>query len=186
MMNEQRRFIHDVLASLLELPGSSVIWQHQNRMPKQKWPYATLRIYSLVHEVSPEFRHTGKPGTLNVFVPTTAVIEVQVFDAGDSEAYDRIEKMIRGLERPTIVDKCVSARVAFFDVENTVDLTALQENQTWESRAAVDLHIRYNSEIEDTPGYIGTVHIDGETLVPGVAEPLPLPIEIEGGTETNG
>lgn len=182
MTSDKRRFIHDILATLLELPGSSVIWQHQNRMPKQKRPYATLRIYSAVHEVSPELRRTDKPGTLNVFVPTTATVEVQVFDAGDSTAYDRIEQMIRGLERPTIVDKCVSARVAFFDAENTVDLTALQENQTWESRAAVDLHIRYNSEVMDTPGYIDAVKIDGATLVPGRPEPLPLPIEVKGGT----
>lgn len=182
MTNDQRQFIHDILAELLDFSGSQVIWQHQNRMPKQIKPYATIRIYSLLHETSPELRHTNKDGVLNVVVPTTVTVEVQVFDKTDGGAYERIEGMIRGLERPTIVDRCRTARLSFFDVENTVDLTALQENQTWESRAAVDLHVRYNSEVADAPGYINAVTIDGETIAEGQETPLPLPIEIKGGT----
>ena len=52
--------------------------------------------------------------------------------------------------------------MAVYDAEGTTDLSGLLEGQTWEERAAVDLHVRFNSEVDDAPGYIESVVIEAD------------------------
>ena len=89
----------------------------------------------------------------------TCTLAVQYFG---EDAASHLETMTTGFSRPTIVDRCFSAKVAVYDTEGTTDLSGLLEGQTWEERAAVDLHIRYNSEVDDAPGYIESVVIEAD------------------------
>ena len=45
MVNETRKFLHDIIADLLGLPKKSVIWGRQNGY-KQNTPLVTLMAYS--------------------------------------------------------------------------------------------------------------------------------------------
>lgn len=170
-----KKFLHDLIASLLDLPDNKVVWLNQN-MPKLKKPYATLHLYSQKGEVSEEIRLTGQPGIVDVFVPTAAKLEVQLYECAGDDPADKVENMVHKLKTPSIVDKCSFAKVAFFDAGPVNDLTGLVDKQTFEPRAAVDLDIRYNSVIADDVGYINEVNIDGNTG-------KPLPFTVEGGQE---
>jgi len=66
------------------------------------------------------------------------------------------------LQRPTIVDRCFAANIAFTRAEDTQDLTFLLDGRSWEERASRDLIITYSRSIEDNPGYITTVIIEAE------------------------
>lgn len=157
MTREQMDFLHGIIAELLALPGKRVVWAQQN-MPRLCRPFATLQLFGERYEKSEELRPTG-PGQYKVVVPMTCTLSVQYFGA---DAASHLEAMTTGLSRPTIVDRCFAAKVAVYDAEGTTDLSGLLEGQTWEERAAVDLHVRYNSEVEDTPGYIESVVIEAD------------------------
>lgn len=157
MTREQMDFLHGIIAELLALPGKRVVWAQQN-MPRLCRPFATLQLFGERYEKSEELRPTG-PGQYKVVVPMTCTLSVQYFGA---DAASHLEAMTTGLSRPTIVDRCFAAKVAVYDAEGTTDLSGLLEGQTWEERAAVDLHVRYNSEVDDTPGYIESVAIEAD------------------------
>lgn len=157
MTREQMDFLHGIIAELLALPGKRVVWAQQN-MPRLCRPFATLQLFGKRYEKSEELRPTG-PGQYKVVVPMTCTLAVQYFG---EDAASHLEAMTTGLSRPTIVDRCFAAKVAVYDAEGTTDLSGLLEGQTWEERAAVDLHVRYNSEVEDTPGYIESVVIEAD------------------------
>ena len=157
MTREQMDFLHGIIAELLALPGKRVVWAQQN-MPRLCRPFATLQLFGERYEKSEELRPTG-PGQYKVVVPMTCTLAVQYFGAN---AVSHLETMTTGFSRPTIVDRCFAAKVAVYDAEGTTDLSGLLEGQTWEERAAVDLHVRYNSEVDDTPGYIESVAIEAD------------------------
>lgn len=157
MTREQMDFLHGIIAELLALPGKQVVWAQQN-MPRLCRPFATLQLFSKRYEKSEELRPTG-PGQYKVVVPMTCTLAVQYFG---EDAASHLEAMTTGLSRPTIVDRCFAAKVAVYDAEGTTDLPGLLEGQTWEERAAVDLYVRYNSEVDDTPGYIESVVIEAD------------------------
>lgn len=157
MTREQMDFLHGIVAELLALPGKKVVWAQQN-MPRLCRPFATLQIFGKRYEKSEELRPTG-PGRYKVVVPMTCTLAVQYFGA---DAASHLETMTTGFSRPTIVDRCFAAKVAVYDAEGTTDLSGLLEGQTWEERAAVDLHVRFNSEADDAPGYIESVVIEAD------------------------
>lgn len=157
MTREQMDFLHGIIAELLALPGKRVVWAQKN-MPRLCRPFATLQLFGERYEKSEELRPTG-PGQYKVVVPMTCTLAVQYFG---EDAASHLEAMTTGLSRPTIVDRCFAAKVAVYDAEGTTDLSGLLEGQTWEERAAVDLHVRYNSEVDDTPGYIESVVIEAD------------------------
>lgn len=157
MTREQMDFLHGIVAELLALPGKQVVWAQQN-MPRLCRPFATLQIFGKRYEKSEELRPTG-PGQYKVVVPMTCTLAVQYFG---EDAARHLETMTTGFSRPTIVDRCFAAKVAVYDAEGTTDLSGLLEGQTWEERAAVDLHVRFNSEADDAPGYIESVVIEAD------------------------
>lgn len=157
MTREQMDFLHGIVAELLALPGKQVVWAQQN-MPRLCRPFATLQLFGKRYEKSEELRPTG-PGQYKVVVPMTCTLSVQYFG---EDAASHLETMTTGFSRPTIVDRCFAAKVAVYDAEGTTDLSGLLEGQTWEERAAVDLHVRFNSEADDAPGYIESVVIEAD------------------------
>lgn len=154
-----KTFIYGIVAELL---GCTVIWANQNG-PKPKKPFATLRLYA--------FRGVG----MNDEIPTTtlgqvevkgtheATLEVQYFG---TNAEQKLIELNQALSKPTVLDKCFSADVAFFDAQNVQDLTALLDATNYEERASVDLSVRFILSTTDEPGYLEKVSInaDGETL----------------------
>lgn len=163
MTQAMRKFLHDVVASCLNLAGNKVIWRNQDA-PKQANPIVTLFLYSKNGQAMPDFIPNGTPGRVDLHVPTDAVLEVQMFDKKGEFPSDKLEGLVRALETPSVTERCVAAGVAFFDAEPVLDITALlPNNQQYEPRAAVDLHIRYTEVTTAEVDIIETVEIDGET-----------------------
>lgn len=163
MTQATRKFLHDIVASCLNLTGDKVIWRNQDA-PKQANPIVTLFVYSVDGQALPDFIPNGTPGKVDLHVPTDAVLEVQMFDKKGTFPVDKLEGLVRTLETPAVVEQCSASGVAFFDAEPVLDITALLPNsQQYEPRAAVDLHFRYTEVTTADVGIIETVEVDGET-----------------------
>ena len=177
-----KTFLHDLTAELLEMAGEKVYWTNQN-MPRQKKPFATLHLYSQQGEVQEDLRKTGKAGIVDVMVPTTAKLEIQLFGMNGDDTAGKLETLVRKLEMPSVVDRCFAARVAFYDSGPVQDITALLDNQIFEPRAAIDLSIRYNSMITDDVGYIEEVDIKEVDIAGIIGEGKEHMIKIKIGEE---
>lgn len=163
MTPEARAFLHDIVASCLSLSGDRVIWRNQDA-PKQANPIVTLFAYSLDGQAMPDIRYVGDIGKVNLYVPTDAVLEVQMFDKKGQFPVDKLEHLVRLLETPNVVEQCATAGIAFFDFEPVQDITALLPNsQQYEPRAAVDIHFRYTAVTTADTYIIDTVEVEGDT-----------------------
>ena len=161
MTKKMRKFLHDIVASILGLKGNQVLWRNQDGV-KLENPVVTLFVYSKKGQAMPEFRPGKQAGTADMYVPTDAVLEVQMFDKKGEFPADKLEMLVRKLETPEVVDLCTAAGVAFFNAEAVQDVTALLPNtQQYEPRAAVDLNFRYTEITTAVVGEVEQVDISG-------------------------
>ena len=172
MLKAIRKFLHDEIATLLDIPPSGVVWANQTA-PKQSNPMVTLMLYSQQAEEMPNYlRNRSEPEEVDTRVSTEFVLEVQFYGKQKTYPVDILESLIRQMERPTVVDSFFANGVAFLYADPVQDLTGLLGNdQQFEPRAAVDLHCRYTAQTIDDPGYIdevdATIDIEGRIEVTG-------------------
>ena len=165
-MKELRRFLRSLMIDLLGIDAQSVYWANQSA-PKGALPVATLRLYSIAQEAMAEDRGVDEADRLDLQLPQSAVLEVQIFDESGGDPVGRLETLLLKLETPTVADRCHAAGVAFFAAEPVLDITGLlADGKTYEPRAAVDLHIRFNGRIKDSPGIIEKVEITARAQKP--------------------
>jgi len=158
-----KTFIHNIVTELL---GCTVIWGKQN-CPKPRKPFATLRLYAFRGVGMNDEIPTATLGQVEVKGTQEATLEVQYFG---TDAEQKLIELNQALSRPTIVDRCFGAGVAFFDAQNVQDLTALLDATNYEERASIDLSVRFMLSVIDEPGYINTVTItaeDGDFTITG-------------------
>ena len=162
-----KTFLHDKIAALLGLPPKKVIWANQAG-GRQNNPLVTLLIYSQVAEEQENKLAADNPTDIDLRVSTQFVVEVQYFGG---LPVDALENLTRQLERPTVVDAFFANGAAFLYADPVQDLTGLLGNdQQFEPRAAVDLHMRYTAQTIDDPGYIDEVDAVIETIDPETGE----------------
>lgn len=147
-------------SKIMELTGvKPVIWANQNA-PRPKPPLITLQVIDQTDEAQEETRQGTQDDIKNVIVPVRAVVGVQLYGVVDGfQPIDVLVNLVRWLHAPTVVDSFASHGMAVFEVEQVTDLTGLlNDKQTYEPRAAVDLGIRYMHYVEDKD-IIETVHV---------------------------
>lgn len=165
-MKELRRLLRSLMIDLLGIDAQSVYWANQSA-PKGALPVATLRLYSIAQEAMTEDRGVDEADRLDLQLPQAAVLEVQIFDESGGDPVGRLETLLLKLETPTVSDRCHAAGVAVFAAEPVLDITGLlADGKTYEPRAAVDLRIRFNGHVKDSPGIIERVEITAKAKKP--------------------
>lgn len=163
MRTATRKFLHDIVAELLQVAKNKVIWANQEGY-KPAVPLVTLMGYSERGEAMANILPTETTGEFELVTPTAFVLEVQYFGGKGAFPVDTLSDFVAQLSRPTVVDKFMAAGMAFLYADPVQDVAALLDSsQQVEPRAAVDLHLRYTAQVLDTPGIIDTVDITGHT-----------------------
>lgn len=158
MNSTTKKFIHDLIAEILGLSKSHVIWDFPNA-PRPAKPYVTLQIFAEVGEAQEDIVKTNQVGVYNVVVPVTQTLRVQYFGGSDTEVTDKLNHLARKLETPTYADKCFANKVAFYNATSVQDLTEVME-QSVDVRASIDFFVRTTSEILDDLSVIEQVEVD--------------------------
>ncbi|WP_027936778.1 phage neck terminator protein [Anaeroarcus burkinensis] len=134
-----------------------------------------MRLSSLRRVGMDEQRRTATPGEVEIVGPREMTLSLQWF--GD-RAMAGLTDLAQALQKPTVVDRCMAAGFAVFDVDAVQEMGALS-GTTWEERAALDLYVRIMLSTIDTPGYIHDVTIAAEYLPPADPAPVEIPSTIE-------
>lgn len=164
---EAKDFIRPLIE---ELTGIRCIWDYQNA-PKPANPYISLRLSSERNIGTETRRRKDGTGIVDVVSQKEATLSVNAFGPG---TIDICNMLWTSLQRPTIVDRCFAAGMAFIRAEDAQDLTQLLDGRGWEERANIDLIVTYGRSVEDNPGWIETVFLEGE-----LGEPDPIVPEVD-------
>ena len=159
MITTEKKFCHDLVATLLGLNKNQVIWYFPNA-PAPPRPYATLEIFAEVREAQEDIRKTSTTGKYNIFVPVTQTLRVQLYGNQETDVCQELNVLARKLELPTYADLCFANGVAFFDAESVMDLTEVLDDASAMPRASIDFHVRTNSVIVDDLSVIEKVKVD--------------------------
>lgn len=172
-----RTFLKDLIHDELDVP---VMWANQN-VPKLALPFATLRLYGSRERAQAELRAPViADGARQVVTPTEAILEVQLFGKKGSFPYDELEKLVGRLSVDSVMNRCLSAGVAFYNTEAVQDISGLlDDKQTFEQRAVVDFRIRYMKSLDDDSTDIEQVEISGTYL--DTADETPKTFIVNGG-----
>lgn len=104
----------------------------------------------------PDEKTTATAGEIEVKGNFEATLEVQYLG---TNAEQKLIELNQGLKKPTMVDRCFGAGVAFFDAQKVQDLTVALDAANYEEKAAINLSLRYVDSIIDNPGCISQVNL---------------------------
>lgn len=160
----QQKILHDLIASLLGLSGDHVINSYQNATRPSK-PYASIGYRNHKTESRQEIGTTDTTGNRSIIARRTVICEIQLFSDGCMDPNTTLANMVDGFGLDSSAGIFRSAGFAVYDADPIMDISAI-DSFDFEKRAAVDLHVRYNSVIADAAAGV----IEGVQIVANVGD----------------
>jgi len=133
--------VRQELATGLGIPISSLIWSNQNGT-RPKDTHATLYNISVEEDTRPEDIITVKGQDDEIHINYISSFDVQVYDKSYNNAIKRLRNMVNYLNTPPVLANMATSGLVFIDSSSIVDLTAILDGSSFESRASVSLRFR--------------------------------------------
>ena len=133
--------VRQELATGLGIPISFLIWANQNGThPKDA--HATLYQMSVDEDTRPEDIITVKGQDDEIHINYVISLEVQVYDKEHNNAIKRLRNMVNHLNTPPALANMATSGFVFIDSSPIIDLIAIVDGSSFESRASVSLRFR--------------------------------------------
>ena len=97
---------------------------------------------SVNEDTRPEDIITAKGQEDEIHVNYVISFDVQVYDKGYNNAIKRLRNMVNHLNTPPVLANMATSGFVFIDNGSMVDLTAILDGSSFESRASVTLRFR--------------------------------------------
>ena len=133
--------VRQELATGLGIPISLLIWANQNGT-RPKDTHATLYQISVDEDTRPEDIITAKGQDDEIHINYVNSLDVQVYDKEFNNAIQRLRNMVNHLNTPPVLANMETNGFVFIDNSSIVDLTAIVDGSSFESRASVSLRFR--------------------------------------------
>ena len=149
-----------VFGLIKALAGSEVVvWADQNA-PRPVLPYWTIR-FALNRKLGRDAYTQGvtADGDIGVRAVREATVQVQRYGPG---SVDRVAQLKDDLSRITVIEVWSAAKIALSDVGEVKDVPFKLDTNQLEPRAALDLFVRFSTELLDRVGIIEKVHVTAE------------------------
>ena len=175
MTQEQKKVLHDIIAEILGLPKNRVIYAYQNA-PQITDTFAVMRFYAYREEVPAEIIPTGEPGIEKLIAHNNLTLEIQIFTkiGTDLDACVMLNNLLNCLDKHTVMSQLNNAGIVIVQHEAVQDISELVDKTVFQTRANVDIIIRFTPTYLDDVGYIANVKVSGNT-----GNKLPIDIETE-------
>ena len=133
--------VRQELATGLGMPVNLIIWANQNGT-RPKDTHATLYPISVDEDTRPEDIITVKGQDDEIHINYVNSFDVQVYDKEFNNAIPRLRNMINHLNTPPVLANMSTSGFVFIDSGTIVDLVAIVDGSSFESRASVSLRFR--------------------------------------------
>ena len=148
--------VRQELATGLGIPVRLLIWANQNGT-RPKDTHATLYQISVDEDTRPEDIITTKGQDDEIHINYVNSLEVQVYDKEYNNAIKRLRNMVNHLNTPPVLTNMATSGFVLIDNSPMIDLTAIVDSSSFESRASVTLRFRvkdvtpYKQAFVETP-----------------------------------
>lgn len=175
MTQEQKKALHDIIAELLNLPKNRVIYAYQNA-PQITDTFAVMRFYAYREEVPTEIVPSNNPGIEKLIAHDNLTLELQLFTkiGTKSNACSLLNDLMNCFDKHTVMNKLDDVGIVIVQHEPVQDISELVDETLFQTRASVDITIRFTPIYFDDVGYITNVKVNGNT-----GDELPINIETE-------
>ena len=133
--------VRQELATGLGIPVRLLIWANQNGT-RPKDTHATLYQISVDEDTRPEDIITTKGQDDEIHINYVNSLEVQVYDKEYNNAIKRLRNMVNHLNTPPVLANMATSGFVLIDNSPMIDLTAIVDGSSFESRASVTLRFR--------------------------------------------
>ena len=133
--------VRQELATGLGIPINLLIWANQNGT-RPKDAHATLYQMSVDEDTRPEDIITVKGQDDEIHINYVISLEVQVYDKEYNNAIKRLRNMVNHLNTPPALANMATSGFVFIDSSPIIDLIAIVDGSSFESRASVSLRFR--------------------------------------------
>ena len=133
--------VRQELATGLGIPVRLLIWANQNGT-RPKDTHATLYQISVDEDTRPEDIITTKGQDDEIHINYVNSLEVQVYDKEYNNAIKRLRNMVNHLNTPPVLANMATSGFVLIDNSPMIDLTAIVDGSSFESRASVSLRFR--------------------------------------------
>lgn len=135
-----------------------------------------MRFYAYREEVPTEIIPSGEPGIEKLIAHNNLTLEIQVFTkiGTDLDACVMLNNLLNCLDKHTIMSRLDNAGIVIVQHEAVQDISELVDETAFQTRASVDITIRFTPTYLDNVGYIANVKLSGDT-----GSKLPIDIETE-------
>ena len=133
--------VRQELATGLGIPISKLIWANQNGT-RPNDTHATLYHLSVDEDTRPEDIITVKGQDDEIHINYVNSFDIQVYDKEFNNAIKRLRNMVNHLNTPPVLANMATSGFIFIDSGSIVDLTAILDGSSFESRASVSLRFR--------------------------------------------
>ena len=133
--------VRQELATGLVIPISSLIWENQNGT-RPKDTHATLYPISVDEDTRPDDIITVKGQDDEIHINYVNSFDVQVYDKEYNNAIKRLRNMVNHLNTPPALANMATSGFVFIDSSPIIDLIAIVDGSSFESRASVSLRFR--------------------------------------------
>ena len=135
-----------------------------------------MRFYAYREEVPTEFIPSGEPGIEKLIAHNSLTLEIQVFTkiGTDLDACVILNNLLNCLDKHTVMSRLDNAGIVIVQHEAVQDISELVDKTAFQTRASVDIIIRFTPTYLDDVGYIASVKVNGDT-----GSKLPIDIETE-------
>lgn len=141
--------------------GGTVVWQDQNS-PRPALPYSTLKYSSLRRVKMDHYSDIDNSGNQTVSGDREFTLTIQRFQGSGNNVVSTLQSVVDKLQLQSNVDKFLAKGLAAFNANPVMDISALLDATQIEKRAAVDIMIRYRSNLTDALPYIDTTVINAD------------------------
>lgn len=133
--------VRNEIAKGLNIPVRFLIWANQNGT-RPKGTHATMFPLSVEEDTTAEDIITTKGENDEIHINYVNSFDVQVYETEFNKAIPRLRKMINYLNTPPVIQNMAMNGYVFINSDSIIDLSALLDGSSFESRASVTLRFR--------------------------------------------
>jgi len=153
-MTELKAALYSVIKAMVG--DETLIFAHQNA-PRPAQPFWTIMVHSQ-KRVGTDYYGQGVSDEGDETVTGTREATVALQRVGPNSESE-VDALRDALSKTSIRDLWSAYSMACYDAGDVKNIPSVLDNSQWESRAALDLFIRYSVQLVDRVGIIDTINL---------------------------
>lgn len=147
--------------AIASIPNTTIIWDKPTT-DRPELPYVTLNIIGGPIKLDNKTPYRYKElDTWTYYFKKRITLSINIY--GYEDHLNKIEELLDSLELDTKIEILNNAGLACWGYDGPRDLS-LQRDTEWEFRSQADVFLSYGKNVDDVPGEVQSIELNGEII----------------------